>query len=280
MNEKELLRLVPPVLRARDFHLYTEGAGRLLDLWLEGGAAVLGHTPPAQLHELKNAAGRGLFSALPHPQEKRFAKALSLLFPGRLIRVYASPLPLINSLLTPGPDDIEKTGIWRPFFEKENPLAIPEYAPPVLIPVLPGQLRIPSGELGLPASAGSIPFVLAIDPVFAEAHPLPPSDLLSPTLLSIAVRGVYDLIAATPLRANLRYQKIDAALKKTSFWHRKGIYLFPEPSALALNPANWEKLFRRFLDGGFLIPPGLDFPIILPGLMSPGEEAKLADLLE
>ncbi|MDR0642588.1 MAG: hypothetical protein LBG07_09025, partial [Treponema sp.] len=44
-------------------------------------------------------------------------------------------------------------------------------------------------------------------------------------------------------------------------------------------PAPWEELYRRFLDGGFLIPPGPGAPLILPGSLSPGEEAKLAALL-
>jgi hypothetical protein len=38
-------------------------------------------------------------------------------------------------------------------------------------------------------------------------------------------------------------------------------------------------LFSRFLENGFLIPPVPSHPLILPGILSPGEEAKLADLL-
>ncbi|MDR0878191.1 MAG: hypothetical protein LBN21_09070 [Treponema sp.] len=257
MSETELLRLLPPVLRARDFHLYTDGGKRLVDLYQEGGAAVLGHTPPNMLRELKNTASRGLFSALPHPLEKRFVKALSQLFPGRVIRVYASSSSLTGI--------IEKSdqAPWRPFVDAENSLLVSAAAAPVLIPVLPGL-------------QGGGPFVLAIDPVFAEAHPFPPSDLLSPAFLAVAVRGVYDLIAAALERGNLRYYKINSALKKGGAWRRKGIYLFPKETH---NPADWEKLFRRFLEGGFLLPPTPDLPVILPGILSPGEEAKLAGLL-
>ena len=64
-NGRALLRLVPAVLRARNFRLYTAGGRRLVDLWLNGGAAVLGHTPPALLRELKNTASRGLYAPFP-----------------------------------------------------------------------------------------------------------------------------------------------------------------------------------------------------------------------
>jgi hypothetical protein len=38
-------------------------------------------------------------------------------------------------------------------------------------------------------------------------------------------------------------------------------------------------IFRQFLEQGFLLPPSQDQPLILPGILSPGEEAKLAELL-
>ncbi|MDR2747508.1 MAG: hypothetical protein LBB77_08695, partial [Treponema sp.] len=74
-------------------------------------------------------------------------------------------------------------------------------------------------------------------------------------------------------------------------WRRRGIYLScpalqtrTAPSQIQAGrpsppPEGWESLYRRFLDGGFLIPPGPGEPLILPGLLSPGEEAKLAALL-
>jgi hypothetical protein len=38
-------------------------------------------------------------------------------------------------------------------------------------------------------------------------------------------------------------------------------------------------LFRHFLDNGFLLPPVPSQPLILPGVLSQGEEAKLAGVL-
>jgi hypothetical protein len=153
----------------------------------------------------------------------------------------------------------EPYSLWRPFLDEEAPLAVPGDIP-VLAPVLPG--------------GASGPLILAIDPAFEKARPFPPSDLIAPAILAVLVRGVYDLIAAAPERGR-PFPKIFAALSGDA-WKRRGIYLFPAgiPAGVA-----WEALFRRFLAAGFLIPPDPAEPLILPGILSPGEEAALADLL-
>ena len=261
-----LLRLVPAVLRARDFRLYTRGGRRLVDLWLNNGAAVLGHTPPALLRELKNTASRGLYAPFPHFLEARFIKALSRLFPGRTFRLYTSP-PVTLAAMT----ENKTAALWRPFLNPRSPLAMPENAPPVLIPVLPG---IQGWRKNLPQGL----CVLAIDPAFeTEAGAaLPPGDFLPPVLLAAAARGLYDLIAAAPERTKPAWPRIAKALKNSP-WRRQGIYLsLAEPPS----PADWAALFRRFLDAGFLLPPISGHPLILPGVLSPGEEAKLAEALQ
>jgi hypothetical protein len=279
-----LLQNLPPVLRARDFHLYTrrrEAGGRLVDLWQNGGGAILGHKPPAVLREFKNAAHRGLFSPLPHPLEKRLFKALARLFPRRVFRVYAagtSPAGLWEAAGLPWPGAVldpavpPRSGmegavlsLWRPF-SGEPPLAAPEEGPPALIPVLPG--------LGWVQGRSSGPLILALDPAFEAAHPFPPPDLIPPALLAALIRGIYDLIAAESARGRVLFPKINAALSQSP-WQRRGVYLSP---AELPAPGRWEGVFRRFLDSGFLIPPVPEEPLILPGLLSPGEEAGLAGL--
>jgi hypothetical protein len=293
-----LFRLLPPVLRARDFRLYTGGGGgggnrkggrsgnRLVDLWQEGGAAILGHTPPGFLRELKNTAGRGLFAPLPHPLEKRLFGALSRLFPRRSFRVYASGTSLPDLMAaaglsrsaaaadpavpqSPGGDAAGPAilSLWRPFLDPSSPLAVPEGGPPILVPVLPGS--------GWKGDRPSGPLILAVDPAFGEAHPLPPSDIVPPVTLAVLTRGICRLAAAGPERGKCPFPKIRAALAGGP-WERRGIYLsLREPPG----PAAWEGVFRRFLAGGFLVPPCPARPLILPGVLSPGEEAKLAALL-
>ena len=268
-NEFSLLRLAPTVLRARDFRLYTKGGRRLVDLWQNGGAAVLGHTPPSLLREIKNTASRGLYAPFPHFLESRLCAALSRVFPGRGFRLYAAPPPQLYALT----GDI--AALWRPFLNPAAPLDVPENAPPVLIPVVPG----------IQGWRGNLPLglcVLAINNGFDMAA-LPPGDFLPPVLLAAAARGVYDLIAATGKaaatdRAAPAYRRVDKALaNQVSFrWRRQGLYLTPEQPP---SKEEWASLFRRFLDNGFLLPPVCSHPAILPGILSPGEEAKLAALL-
>jgi hypothetical protein len=266
------------VLRARDFHLYTQ-AGRLTDLWQAGGAAVLGHTPPSVLRELKNAADRRLFVPFSHPLQKRFLKALSLLFPGRIFRVYgpgsslggilkaagfdAARLPDPAAGETPGGE--AAVSLWRPFTDPAAPLAVPGHIP-ALIPVLP---VIPPQYGGTEAGGPSWPCgigVFALDPVLEGAFP--PPDIIAPALLAVAARGVYDLAAMAGKRA---------APPLHGVWRRRGIYLTAAPCG---HNGDYAALFRRFLDGGFLLPPDPALPAILPGALSPGEKAKLAALLD
>ena len=250
-QDRELLRLLPSVLRARDFHLYLEGGRRLLDLWLQGGRAILGHKPPNVVNEMKNAAERGLFTPLPHPMERRFIKALEVFFPGKTFRLYSDEASLRRALDDAG--IISKVSLWRPFLGPENDT-------PILIPILPWPL-------------GPAALVLEKD---LDAS-FPSGELIPPVLLAPAARALHNLAAAEKDFAanNPRFPKIEKALKE-SIWRRKGIYLSIEPDT---EKEKYKALFLRFLEGGCLIPPSPMEPLILPRVMLKGEEAKLAELL-
>ena len=270
-----LQHLLPKVLRARDFHLYLDNGKRLTDLWLSGGKAVLGHKPPKILRELKNAAERGLFSPLPHPMEKRFFKSLSTLFPDHTFRLYMDSGSLYRTLENAGftggvpllrpffGDEGSGIGAWGSYelssFERHKQLSLPIE--------LPGQLCIPV----LPLPLGPLVLVLAknLDASF------PPSEIIPPVVLAPATRALYDLAANICKPKFQRYAKIEKALGAgKSLWRRHGIYLTTEVTG-----EEYETLFKCFLDGGFLLPPSPDEPVILPAFMSKGEEVKLALLL-
>jgi len=272
-NDEELLRLLPRVLRARDFHLYTGGGKRLVDLWLQGGRAVLGHKPPGVLLELKNAAERGLFNPLPHPMERRLTKALAVFFPDRSFRFYNDPssmyhavekasiekAPLgegasFNCSAIPDPafpdSNTEKAtvSLWRPFVE-------PVPKAPILIPVLPWPLG---------------PAVLALDKSLEASFPQ--GELIPPVLLAPAARALYDLAAQIRNPSRQKYYHIEKAIG--DIWQRRGIYL-----TTRVDSEKYAELFRSFLEAGFLLPPQASEPVILPALMSKGEETQLAKLL-
>jgi len=267
-NDEGLLRLLPRVLRARDFHLYTEGGKRLVDLWLQGGRAVLGHKPPGVLLELKNAAERGLFSPFPHPLERRLTKALTVLCPDRSFRFYNDPSSMyhavekalsskgapFNRSAIPDPafpdSNAEKVTVtlWRPFVEP-----VPQV--PILIPVLPWPLG---------------PAVLALDKSLEVSFPQ--GELIPPVLLAPAARALYDLAAQIRTPSRQRYYRVEKAV--TGVWQRRGIYL-----TTRVDGEKYAELFQSFLEAGFLLPPSAGEPVILPAVMSKGEETQLAKLL-
>jgi hypothetical protein len=258
----ELLRRLPPVLRARDFHLYLEGGQRITDLWQLGGRAILGHKPPRVQGELKNAAERGLFAPFPHPTESRFFKALNRLFqppnggePQFSFRLYASNASLEAGLEKAGFSGKAPLPLWRPFLE--NPL------PPMFVPVLPWVF-----------SPRVLVFEKSLESVF------PPGDLIPPLILAPAARAIYDLInvlvAGGKDGGRPPYPRIKKALSREgSLWQRRGIYLYRNSGI----PEDWEQLWMHFLENGFLLPPSPQKPLILPGMLSQGEETKLASLL-
>jgi hypothetical protein len=163
------------------------------------------------------------------------------------------PDPAMFPDMPPPPTPI----LWRPFLDSVISLDRP------LIPVLP---------LPWPVSLR----VLALPPTLVEtAVGIPASQLISPVTLTAATRSVYNLIAATPARGQEIYPRIEEALAEKK-WLRRGIYLYCGPDQ---DDEAYTGIFTRFLGQGFLLPPTQDDPLILPGMLSPGEEAKLAGLL-
>ena len=234
------LALLPPVKRARGYRLYTESA-RFVDLYLDGGRAVLGHNPPGVLREMKNAAERNLFAPYPSYYTRRFEKALSLLFPGKSFVGYGS-MEAVPSAIR------EKTPEWRPYMQwaGEDALALLPHplAPAVLVTGM---------------AAGNERY---------RTVPLPP------VILALTTRAVYDMLHC-PERRAVVYPQVNEALAEGS-WTREGIYVRLKKQAA---DEEWARLFRRFLDAGFLIPPTQRDPLILPGELSPGEEKALAECL-
>jgi hypothetical protein len=154
--------------------------------------------------------------------------------------------------------------LWRPFLGEA-------FLPPLFIHVLP-----------LPWAGA--PWVLVFDEAMASRFPPENSRngagmadaSLSPVILTSAARSVYDLLA-NPHRGDFDYPRLDQALVKGP-WKRRGIYLFRAQGRDAVD-SGYTALFKTFLDAGFLLPPDPGEPLVLSGLMPPGEEAKLAALL-
>ena len=255
--DRELLGLVPRVLRARDFHLYLEGGKRLTDLWRSGGKAILGHKRPRVLGELKNAAERGLFCALPHPLERRFFKTLAQFFPGRAFRLFMNEGSMYRALVKAGFTD--PVPLWRPFMREQGAGSMK-----IFIPILPWPLG---------------PEVLVFESSMEDSFL--PGELIPPVLLAPAARALCDLSAVIKTNTFPKYQRINKIFAVPNGtgpvscrWQRQGIYLTTETAG-----EEYAALFRNFLEHGFLLPPSPAEPLILPFSMSDGEESKLSQLL-
>ncbi|MDR1230501.1 MAG: hypothetical protein LBK61_03760 [Spirochaetaceae bacterium] len=268
---KNNLDLLPPVKRARAYRLYTESK-RFVDLYLDGGRAVLGHNAPNVLRELKNAADRSLFAPYPSCYTKRFEKALSQLFPGKSFAVYGS-LEAVPSATRNG------TPLIRPYMASSGDDPFLALLPHPLAPVV----LVTSSQCGRASEKGGVagggPPVEGVveDPARglergvgnASCRDFPL--LISPVILALTTRAIYDVLH-TPERSSVLFKRVEEALADGP-WRREGIYVTHRGK---LTDDEWERIFRRFLDAGFLIPPTQHDPLILPGELSPGEENLLA----
>lgn len=69
------------VRRARNFYLYTERKVRLLDMYLNGGRAILGHKPYDVMTKYKRELDHGIYGDLPTKSDGELRRALKTLFP-------------------------------------------------------------------------------------------------------------------------------------------------------------------------------------------------------
>ena len=90
-KQEQVLHELPPIRRARGYHLYDEAGKRYLDLSLAGGRALLGHRPERALLELKNLLSRGLAADL-NVSKPAITRALDRLSEFELVRRKIDPL--------------------------------------------------------------------------------------------------------------------------------------------------------------------------------------------
>jgi hypothetical protein len=251
---------MPVIRRARGYRLYDFRGNRYLDLYQQGGGSLLGHRVSRQNNLLKDVISRGLAGDLPSVYQRRLEKALLARFPGyggvRIAASFEAALELASRylgrrlaageirdpLIAPGGE----AAFWRPLLPDPDDSAEAE----VLFPLLPFSM------------AGAPACVCFKRPLPAD-FPVPPP--LSPLILAGALRALYDLAGYDPapwFRPDL--------LASCPGWTQTGIYL------LCRRPqAEYEQIFREFLNAGLLLSPRYPGPSILPAEASPGEVKKM-----
>ena len=262
---------LPMVGRARAFHLYTVDGRRLLDLYLDGGAALLGHRPERLGRELSSVMARGLIGNLPSVHGARLMRVLRRLLPGhrwfgiaasaddawRLLRARVAGLPATpadaaDPLRDPGWREAP-VAWWRPLCEQQ-PLggAWLEQGPAALLHRLP--FRIGAGPVT----------VSTRDPGGPDASPGAEGAAasISPLLLSGAAAALNRMARAAP-------ERLHSAARwphHLGAWRRSGVYLtadYPRP--------DHGRVHAAFLAAGVLLNPRYREASILPAAASRGE---------
>jgi hypothetical protein len=250
---------LPPIRRARDYHLYAQNGKRYLDMCLAGGRALLGHKPRNLYKILKNELQKGLVAEFPTALEKRFEKTfLRLAGSGFRLRLYASfagALAAAGNILG---RPITEADILEPFFAAGK--WTPVYFRPftgidysrfsLLFPVLP-----------FPGNFAPQPLLLQ-----EEAAP---GDAVSPLLLAALIRLAEELQTGPELPDIWKEWQLPG-------WKRFGCYCFPPLQ----EDADYAKARSRFLEEGIILSPESRRPSILPRLYSPGERRLVERLSE
>ncbi len=237
-NGNNIPASLPPIKRCRDYHLYDYAGNRYLDLYLDGGRALMGHKPGKTMLPLKNSLEKGIWAPYPSVYEARLEKLIARLFPAYPNRAFFANRERMEISL--GKEILGRTAEWLPLTEQEAPYLI-------VRPLIPGidQTHI----------------VLA-------AEPLPRGDTLSPVLLEGIIRNFHDF-------EQFR-EKLDTSLwtlfDRMPDWKRNG------PTLEYRGQADYSLLVERALQSKVLLPARKEQPVFLPSILSAHEIKLLSEL--
>lgn len=262
MNESRT-SLIPTIRRAREYRLYDLAGRRYLDLFQEGGRALLGHRPSRVVLAMKNTMSKGPLAAYPSVYERRLERALRLLIPAcagfrwytsferalsaaalHLGRAVSRILPVDPALDAGSRPDV---ALWRPF------LSLDGEPPAVQFPVLP-----------LPGAHAAVVVAFAEQP----GDSVPQCDILSPVLLSGLQSSVHALRRHIDELDRRTWEAFDSPQ-----WERRGPYLVARCAE-----GEYTDLFRSYLAAGMLVSPSFPGPSIVPAVFSAGEAAAFRRL--
>jgi len=268
VETRALVAQMPLVRRARGFRLYDMSGRRIIDMYLSGGAAFLGHRGAGTLRESKEVLSRGLGTGMRSVHTARLAKALARLLPSHpFARVFSclhtalDAVAVFQGIRTDAAEIVDPAvgpcpaaslvSFWRPLLP---PDAEPEAE--VLLPILP--------------SEGVCVACFRDDPGERVS-----GDLVSPHLAAAAARGVADLLAgnASSERAQISHE-VACAIAGSPTWNLRGPYL-----SVRADAQTYAAVFSAFLGAGVLLSPFFPGPSILPAEASAGEMALLKRLL-
>ena len=270
--------MLPVVMRARGYHLYTQKGDRLLDMYLNNGALIFGHNPESQVRKLKNLLSRGLVTSLPSILGERLKQSLANILPAHSYFGIANSVEDALSVVS------QKFGIrrsvsvidpltnvswssatvawWRPL-SNSQPIggAWLLDGPPLLFHKLP--FRIGAGPITWSARKDKRLYVKnAINENINDQY-LFGADITPGFLIA----GVIDAIERL-IKVKKDYNSLASKIwdQTPMGWQRDGVYLSPMFSS-----AQYKKLYTKFLSEGVLINPNKHQPTIIPPKLTEGE---------
>lgn len=242
------------IKRARGYYLYTEKGARLLDMYLDGGRAVLGRRNGTSSLAFKQMLDRGLIGDFSSVADSNFAKGLKSLFPEcTCFRIYSSfekAEAVLRSVLCL--NETEKLPCFKPFSGE------PLY----------------KNFLFLPYMSINTTIVVFQTELNTDEKNIPPSDKILPTEKMAISRFFFDLKKRIPEEAasiinmkknNLTYFSVmkTMSFQLEKFWTVKGLYLFPKCSE-----TEYKDFFISALEKKIFISPDFCIPSVFPILQS------------
>lgn len=263
----EMKKRYGTVKRARGCFLYTSKNVRLVDLYQEGGRAILGWggTP---FTVFKNILNRGVTGSFPSDFDYRLRKAVSsLLSSPRVVFVFSDKMQALRAAVSFSKNG---TSLWKPWLISASVASTDDNSAVaendsfqssdcvVIEPPLPWTQNI---------------FLLAVNTEVLETHlahglELPSSAALPPPLSAAISRSIYNMIAELPKRSEKDWFIYDKIISK--YWTRKGPYLFPK-----INPSKYGEFICHCLDCGIVISPDYNVPSVVPFAANIGVFSKL-----
>ena len=287
------MTLVPPIKRARGYRLYDYGGKRYLDLWQNGGSAILGHRFESLTRELKSVLSRGLIFDLPSIYRRRLIRELQKRYSGFnticICSTFEQALLILSRVLG---QNITKTDICDPAKGESGPVV---YDRPFLGSKTVGLKPLESDATGaegsttrallpiVPFRIGASPVILCLREAVAGGDPSaavaaggdPPrasdkdeASVISPLVLAGVLRSIHSLSRFIPPP-----WFSEPLFDDSSEWVQRGPYVLPR-----FESELYSQVFRHFLSEGILLSPCYEEPSILPGEASEGELKKMVRL--
>jgi len=291
---QKLLATVPVIARARGRRLYAADGRRILDLYADGGASVMGRREGAADRVAKESIDRGLASPFPSFWEDRLRKSILAWLPGWAgARFFASEADALLSLA--GNDeafarDLAGGAAFSATFASFRSRLLVELPYRAFRTDLPGA-ACASAEGKAKASAEGTPEASALGGRFALARlPAAPAFAAGAVLakepadverlssfagapatalgLAASARSLSDFLAFAPSFDEARWSLMDAYIGM--LFRRSGPWLYP-----TYPETEHPRIFAACLEAGILISPDWRTPSIAAPEFDRGELAPL-----